>query len=839
MISFRESRPRAQGRRRVPRRGLALALAFLTLAGAWAMAQKPPSGNAEGWVERSTWKSGLREPSDVAILSDGTVVVSDVASGLVTDFDGEGTIRWTSPPLGAPAGVGVDPAGLWVADYEGHRVVLIDGADGSVREIRTLDAGLHPTDVARGAGGELWVSASPEDAIVVLPADGSSPRRIEQAGGKALAGPRGVVSDGADGVWVAEALAGRLVHVDGQGRLLGTVSGWGTVSGRLLKPKGLALGADMGLWVTDSDTGLVELFASDGQFRAVLAGGDTKKPFLSFVHPSGIAFGGSHLWVADAGAASVRVFERSGKAPTPPATESTVVKPSVPPPSSDRTCHQCHDGTRTSNPEIWDAGALNHPLKLPSDTVIPASIPHESASRLSCPSCHPIHGATVVQSSDVVTFGLPSSAAVQAVPIDQDTCRACHAALVDTKLSGQRTSHPVGVFSPHSKDEGDATVGCLSCHQAHGAKFRALLASDPVTGEACMACHPEESPGSSTHPVQVSLGQPSSAPLAVEGETAIPADTLTCLSCHDTHDAKAGFLLRTAGGPGESCTSCHEDQGGVVKSGGHAGVACESCHGLHRPPSLPHGDVAPGGAGPQVCLDCHTTGHDQATRISLTTTHLLGKAGSGRPECTTCHETHGPDGNLLLAGADDGSLCISCHKPEATVAGTDHDARIVSVAGRSASTCLSCHQTHGSMARYQVPTSPGMNPANGRCVACHDGRTDRSPGRTDHPKGFLFTTSGLPFEYRGPVPYSGPDGEPTTSKAVGEITCTTCHDPHRWQHDSTARPGASEGSQRNSFLRDPALVTQFCSVCHGIDGLPLYQSFHSDRYRKSAAEKTP
>ena len=63
---------------------------------------------------------------------------------------------------------------------------------------------------------------------------------------------------------------------------------------------------------------------------------------------------------------------------------------------------------------------------------------------------------------------------------------------------------------------------------------------------------------------------------------------------------------------------------------------------------------------------------------------------------------------------------------------------------------------------------------------------------------------------------------------VESVINGTCHNPHQWDpHRDERGPGENvEGDVINSFLR-PKLHAQFCTLCHGDEGLLMLKYFHS------------
>ena len=797
-----------------------------------------------GWTVSAGPGSDLREPAAVAVLADGAVVVAELSGGAVTAFEPAGGTRWRRDGLAQPSGLGTDPRGAWVAVAGSRRIVLLAATDGAT--LAEIPLEVEPIDVAV-VGEAIWVSASAADRVLAI--EGGAQRDVARPDGPSWKAPRGLEPDGHGGVWVTEVLEGRVVHLDAAGTLLGVVGGWGLGEAQFVKPKATARFGDGSMVVADSHQGIVQLLDPAGTFVSLVANADGP---LRFEHPVDLAVGADTIWIADSGARALVRLVRGGSAWNGgrfPAAQTVFRKGSVLGDRPDAACRQCHDGTRSLPVGNWDPAAHQHPLEVEAGRVLPANLARADDGSLRCTSCHTVHAVKGpgLRSPEVVDFGKVVPDMREALA-GSTPCLDCHEDHLDSSPSHHRTSHPIGVAPPaadpsaiaaHGIALQDGEVTCQSCHRAHGSTESALLVASAADGALCLSCHADHTRERSVHPVLVAVDAKIRSEVEALGGSLAPDGTLGCLGCHDPHEATAGSLLRVKGGTEAACTLCHGDKT-TVFHGAHRDQGCQTCHGMHAPPALPQGKRV-AGVGPQACLDCHTTDRSDS-RVDLAASHPVGAKVSDphgalplagdRLACNTCHDPHSSDERLLRA--DVGALCVSCHAEEASVLGTDHDASLVSVAGRG-EPCLSCHAIHGDRKTAHLVATRGAeeNPAVGRCLTCHDGSTAaKKVEYATHPKGLLLTTGGLPFRYTGPVPYSDPSGEPTTNRAVGEITCTTCHDVHRWKHDAPDVAGASEGSEQDSFLRDPDEVVRFCSVCHGVDGRPRYRYFHTDDFRK-------
>lgn len=808
-------------------------LVAVLLATAMAMAGFvfAQDSDGKGWQEGQRWVEGNREPAAVQVLAEDSVVVADLSGDEVRLYR-QGGLVWTATGLDQPSGLGADADGVWVADTGNQRVLLLSGLDGAV--LREIPLALPPSDVAFAAGGGLWVSVATHDLLLRLTPDGEIDLWLRELQGEELQAPRGLAPDADGGVWVAESLGGRILHVSAQGERLGVLGEWGLSEGSFLKPKDLTQLPDGGFAVVDSHQGIVQIFDAQGGFVSLVS--DAEGPHL-FEHPLGISWGTQGLYVADAGTAAVVLLEPGGPAAHDghfPDREVLFRDVSVRDEEPSAVCRQCHDGTARLTAGNWDPQSNNHPLD-PNDQALPGHFEVSDQGFLLCTSCHPVHTAAVVSQDGVVDFG---RSVLEPHATGNSQCLECHADYLDTAGPHRRKSHPVNVDLPEDADLDalsggrfvEGQVGCMSCHAPHGGGDQLLvLPSEDST--LCTSCHADHASGESQHPVDMELDPTARLRIVELGGVIGPGDRLGCMSCHDPHDATAGTLLRTPGAGETACGVCHGGHTGELAGGGHQDASCEGCHGMHdRPYGLGDGP-RPEGVASTMCLDCHAD--DSANpQVHLSSMHPLGHLDDETVDCESCHEAHSSDPMLLRADQD----CETCHEDQSVVAGTDHDASVVPTPD-SDQTCASCHDVHGSDQDllFAVPVDQG-NPAEQRCLACHDGSTNATTvALWSHPEGMMLTVGGLPFRYGGPVPYYADDGHRTTDQEVGQIVCLTCHDPHRWKHDQVQAEGEVEGTEQNSFLRDPEEVISFCSVCHGTEGRPSFRFFHDEDYRDPEA----
>ena len=261
---------------------------------------------------------------------------------------------------------------------------------------------------------------------------------------------------------------------------------------------------------------------------------------------------------------------------------------------------------------------------------------------------------------------------------------------------------------------------CRECHDPHDATHAEFLAAPPE--DICVNCHTgyDDGPAGGMHPVGLTNVDipPSLQVVESDAHTAM----LTCATCHDTHEAPHGTLLRITTASNELCLECHADK------------------------LLEHAD------------DGMLPRHGQQPRLDDTQLALVERWGrpvgtGGKLLCVSCHNVHGAvrESQLLAFRPKYGETCGACHPAHEGVVGSPHDMRIdhadlANSAGllpTEAGVCSPCHMAH-QFPRERVATTG--DPA-GQCISCHrDGDCGQHTytGLRDHP----------------------------------ETSCIDCHDPH-------------------------------------------------------------
>jgi predicted CXXCH cytochrome family protein len=181
---------------------------------------------------------------------------------------------------------------------------------------------------------------------------------------------------------------------------------------------------------------------------------------------------------------------------------------------------------------------------------------------------------------------------------------------------------------------------------------------------------------------------------------------------------------------------------------------------------------------------------------------------------------------LLIKKDEKSTLCLTCHTDKQYLADTKHnlihsapeeknlEGKTVAEAG----ICSACHLPH--KAARELREGPDFTTQ--LCLSCHSKEN--------------IAEKAIPADYTHPLntkPFDRKDADVLTVMSVekdkltlplfnkfgvqdrdGEITCTTCHDPHRWRADSAEGEIRKDvkGDKTTSFLRKSA--PEICRECH-------------------------
>jgi DNA-binding beta-propeller fold protein YncE len=243
---------------------LAAAAAAVVVLGAAGAGAAGGFGFLRSWGTAGTAPGALRGPDNIAVDLRGDVYVADRDNNRIEKFTGRGGFL---------------------------RAIGRNGGDGSAgRGNGEFD---HPRGVATDAVGNLWVADSRNNRIEKFGPDGRFLARFGRNGGDGTAGtargefndPRGIATDLAGDLYVADHGNNRVQKLDPAGRFLGiwgrgggdTTAGVGP--GEFKHPRGVAVDDAGNLYVADKDNSRIQKFGPDGRFVRMWGrnGGDGSK----------------------------------------------------------------------------------------------------------------------------------------------------------------------------------------------------------------------------------------------------------------------------------------------------------------------------------------------------------------------------------------------------------------------------------------------------------------------------------------------------------------------------------------------------------------------------------
>jgi predicted CXXCH cytochrome family protein len=438
-------------------------------------------------------------------------------------------------------------------------------------------------------------------------------------------------------------------------------------------------------------------------------------------------------------------------------------------------------------------------------------------------------------------------------PKSAKDCAICHYHWIDTFFIEERGSDLV----EYSSKKVVATPEmCMSCHDGSVKDSRDRM----INGRGHKT--------NMTPPANIKI--PKVFPLDEDGK-------VQCATCHTAHGVPSGpdshdtIFMRISNKDSAMCRECHPDKNGGIDTGNHPmgaakhpipqklidrgavtsgkknPIICETCHIAHGSPF--ESFLIDGAGNSALCLDCHedktlftpdgrrTAVHvinvtPQKAKIPSSLVKKGAKLGyNGIITCQTCHKVHNnrlKKPLLLIENDEKSTLCLTCHSDKQSVINTKHNLirsapREKNLQGKTAAeagVCSACHLPH----RPARKLTGEKDFSTQLCMSCH------RKGTVAGKKG--FTGSAHPLNIN---PFNNTNGRsgitivdvdknklmlPLFNKfgvqdKNGKMTCSTCHNPHESQMDSTNRKATKHVKEHRItyFLRKPA--QSICGECHG------------------------
>lgn len=417
---------------------------------------------------------------------------------------------------------------------------------------------------------------------------------------------------------------------------------------------------------------------------------------------------------------------------------------------------------------------------------------------------------------------------------------------VDVEPSKGMTADPLPLFDVNGKKSAQGRVSCASCHDVHrwspdsdsrgdrqvpGDANDSFLRRSATQDGLCQTCHKAQGAIVDTkHDMNLAAPEQRNIKKQTLSESGV------CGACHTPHNAYRNKLWARKTGSGydlieRQCDTCHKK----------GGMAEDKTTGLETHPLRDQPKLEDSAKGVLPLYEANGE-----------------KSDAGGVSCATCHDVHrwapgatkGPgsmrvEGNRLssflrIANDDSAALCAACHKKNSFVVGTEHDLRITAPDEKNmdfqtvkeGGVCSACHLVHNAWGNglWSRSVGAGNNRNEARCTGCHERRKAASKKTlrgSNHPmnKRVFDAKDTLQQEVsafykageaklRTELPLFTPEGFRSVN---GDITCPTCHDPHRWDPQAEG-PGPSEnleGDGGNSFLRKSNLPNSgLCATCH-------------------------
>jgi len=552
------------------------------------------------------------------------------------------------------------------------------------------------------------------------------------------------------------------------------------------------------------------------------------------------------LWIAVLAAAAVvlvAVADLGRSAPGPVAAVHARVEAL----HEGRSCRQCHGGLFSDMSESCQECHAPVAAQLDGGKGVHGRLGKERGGQ--CALCHSEHHGADFALVNQVAFAQAGLGAVETFDhdlvgfamrgahLDLD-CAACHTlAWTDVLPAGERRFQGLLQrcsachFDAH---EGRMQVTCTSCHGQDD--FRDLEAAGheaqlPLIGGHghldCRACHRPgqahslDAVGERRAPAQRTCrdchASPHAAgfvergaPLAAEGERALPRSADACAACHrpdhgafadaaaaltPTQHAASGFEL-AAPHDGAACAQCHAGTAGpdgAAFASRFLGRGQDDCGACHEDPHGGQFDASPLAAG--ACVACHAATHF--------TPHLFDVARHA-------------EAALPLAGRHAAAACDACHLQPAGFEPRRFRG--------TTTTCDGCHaDAHDD---FFAPALAKAAPVpHGACAHCHvpTSFADVPRARFDHGAWTGHPLAGSHAEAECGSCHARAAAPDAHHRTFGRVAtrfppqpgCSRCHqDPHGGRFDGTGQPPVVAGRTGCARCHDEV---SFRSLPHGFD----------------------
>ena len=250
----------------------------------------------------------IQLPTDLVVSKGKKIYVVDGTNNRVSVFGYNGGHLFSFGRRGtgtgmfeSPTGIGIDKDdNIYVCDSGNHRIQVFSEKGDFLRAINIKEGPLgqaRPVDIAINNRTSLcYITDSVNHRVIVCDLKG---KQVYEWGGKGDGNQEfrypGSVTF-AEYLYVVDSLNSRVQVYEGGGIFVKSVGKWGVLPGEFFRPKGVAVDANMNIYISDGYMDVIEVFDESG-FKYVL--GTEKGEIRRFSSPLGLFAEGGRLYVTE------------------------------------------------------------------------------------------------------------------------------------------------------------------------------------------------------------------------------------------------------------------------------------------------------------------------------------------------------------------------------------------------------------------------------------------------------------------------------------------------------------------------------------------------------------
>ena len=263
------------------------------------------------------------EPSDVSVSKDGLIYVVDGVNNKIKVFKPNGKFLFSFGSKGSgrggfrfPLGIDIDNSGkVYVADSGNSKVQVFSKHGSFIKEFRIPSKNgtpSEPTDVAVDESrNRCYVVDNNNHYILVYDLSSLDLLKIYGRPGterREFRFPFLITTDRDGDLYTVDVINTRVQVLNPEGLFVFNIGGWGVEKGEFFRPKGVAVDKNKRVYVSDSYMGVIQVFASTGEFYSAL-GDPAKGKVIKFKTPTGIFIDDKNrLYVVEMFAQKVSVY---------------------------------------------------------------------------------------------------------------------------------------------------------------------------------------------------------------------------------------------------------------------------------------------------------------------------------------------------------------------------------------------------------------------------------------------------------------------------------------------------------------------------------------------------